>query len=136
MAIKIVLVSDSHGDLAALNNVLARQQDVDYYLHAGDVVLNPAQIKPFAAVKGNCDYENYVQEKIIAISDNLKILLVHGHRQKINTSRLLLANYAHNKGCKIALYGHSHLFKIEKINDVYCINPGCLRGNRDGSGAT
>jgi Predicted phosphoesterase len=52
---KIVVISDTHGDLSALRRVALIEYDADLFLHAGDVEASPLDISPFAAVKGNCD---------------------------------------------------------------------------------
>ena len=34
-------------------------------------------------------------------------------------------------GAKYALYGHSHVAKVERLNGVYCINPGSISSSRN-----
>jgi predicted phosphodiesterase len=38
---KIVVISDTHGDLSALRRVALIENDADLYLHAGDVEASP-----------------------------------------------------------------------------------------------
>ncbi|MHC0552248.1 metallophosphoesterase family protein [Salinicoccus sp. CNSTN-B1] len=50
----------------------------------------------------------------------------HGHYYGIKKDRGKLASRAREYDASYALYGHSHIAKAEKINGVYCINPGSI----------
>ena len=53
---KILLVSDSHSDYTALDQLAAKYPNMDLYLHAGDSEQDEFSIKPFISVRGNCDH--------------------------------------------------------------------------------
>ena len=53
---KILLISDSHGNNAAIEKLLKMYPTMDLYLHAGDIETDEQAIRPFDCVKGNCDY--------------------------------------------------------------------------------
>ena len=44
---KILLVSDSHSDYTALDQLAAKYPNMDLYLHAGDSEQDEFSIKPF-----------------------------------------------------------------------------------------
>lgn len=128
---RVVLASDNHGDLKAIDIILQNEPMADFYLHCGDSSVLPQDITPFVSVKGNNDYYgDFPKERIIEI-ENHKVLLIHGHRQIGFSSFKDLANYAKDKGCDICFFGHIHAFKDEEINGVRMINPGSTFYNRD-----
>ena len=53
---KILLVSDNHGDYQALDQLVNKYPNMDLYLHAGDSEQDEWSIKPFISVRGNCDH--------------------------------------------------------------------------------
>jgi len=42
----------------------------------------------------------------------------------------LLVNAAKQNGCRIALYGHTHLYRTEVVEGVFVMNPGSLDSPR------
>lgn len=64
--------------------------------------------------------------------DGYVIYITHGHLYGVKSSRHQLAKRAQTLGATIALYGHTHVAKIERIDNIHCINPGSIaypRGN-------
>ena len=53
---KILLVSDTHGNNVALDALVKKYPNMDLYLHCGDSESDEYSIYPFRSVKGNCDY--------------------------------------------------------------------------------
>ncbi len=135
---KILVVSDTHGDPGRLKKVLNQNNDFDMLIHLGDgekdfrdiQALYPA--KGMVYVAGNCDYGVYPNEHI-ASAGGRKILCCHGHRYGVNYGIEMLASAALQKECTIALYGHTHVPKIETLNGVMVMNPGSLTLPRGGS---
>ena len=50
MDMKILLVSDSHGDYSSLDRLYKMYPEMDLYLHAGDSEQDEFSIKPFISV--------------------------------------------------------------------------------------
>ena len=124
---KIVVVSDSHGNLTLLQEILNKNYDADYFIHLGDFELPTYLMSSFLFVKGNCDYlvENNLYKDIVI--GGLKIHLEHG--DKINYSDF--DNYIISKHCAIFLFGHIHKKIALKIDNTYVFNPGSLTRPRD-----
>ncbi len=135
---KILVVSDTHGDSGRLKEVLNQNNDFDMLIHLGDgerdfrdvQALHPA--KGMVYVAGNCDYGTHPEEHI-AIAGGQKIFCCHGHRYGVNFGIELLTTAALRNECMIALYGHTHVPKIETLNGVQVMNPGSLTLPRGGS---
>lgn len=131
--IKIVLVSDNHGQREGLEYVRTAHSDADYFFHCGDTELPPYELHGFAVVQGNNDYYGtYPMRKILEIGSH-RIMLVHGHRDVIFGHYEMLADKAAALGCDIACFGHSHIYHDSEVNGVRLLNPGSIWRNRDGS---
>ncbi len=125
---KIVLISDTHGYYEGLAGSIKEQQ-ADYILHMGDGVEEAHRLKrelelPVLAVAGNNDYGTKEKEELFLILEHIPIFMTHGHRYGVHYGREQLAEAALQKGAKLALYGHTHIFRDEEIDGVRLINPG------------
>ena len=128
---KICVVSDSHGDREILNRIYNSNPNCDIYLHLGDSELSEEYIHPFVSVKGNCDYFlDYPPFRIIETPCG-RIYCEHGHVH-LRGNISLLDRY----NCKVYLYGHTHIHRLEKINDYYFVNPGSVSRPRDQTNGT
>lgn len=128
---KICVVSDSHGNREILEKIYQINPCCDIYLHLGDSQLEEYLIHPFVSVKGNCDYFLEYPNFRIVDTPYGKLYCEHGHiHGKGNIS--LLNQY----GCKVYLYGHTHIYKLEQIGDYYFVNPGSASRPRDDSNGT
>jgi hypothetical protein len=89
----------------------------------------------FAYVKGNSDFTEYEEETVVEMA-GLKILCVHGHNFDVHWGLDKLANHARSLGCKIALFGHTHIYRTEQVGSLYIMNPGSLERPRGGNRPT
>lgn len=126
---KIVVVSDNHGDEEALVRVLNIHKDADLYLHCGDSQMFDHEISPFISVKGNCDFgKNYPMELYFDTPYG-KLYMHHGNFMFGITPQLV-----ESKNCKIFLYGHVHRQRIQKFKDTFVVCPGSTSLPRDDNG--
>lgn len=56
---------------------------------------------------------------------------MHGHEHHVHQGLDTLVAVAKQNGCKIALYGHTHLYRTELIDGIYVMNPGSIDSTRD-----
>lgn len=133
---KIVLASDNHGNLNAINKILDKEPNGDYYWHLGDSCIEDINlIKPFISVRGNNDFDPSLPSQRIIELNNHRFLLIHGHRH-LTWDLEFLYEYAKEMNCDVVLYGHTHIYDYRKIDDVLFINPGSCSRNRDGQDPT
>lgn len=126
---KILVVSDNHGNGSLIRKVLQKHQDADYYFHLGDSEMESYELRPFVSVKGNNDYDFTMPlEKIIEVGDH-SFYLCHGHFYGGDPN--LIAQEAYYNECDFALFGHTHEPFNEHINGIRVINPGSIRSNRN-----
>jgi putative phosphoesterase len=134
--VKIGVISDTHGNIKALKK-LVLNEDVDYWIHLGDVYEDSLYMKDelkvrVEALKGNCDYGvNADEEKVLEIGDH-KILLLHGHRCGVKINKMQLFYKAFKMDCEAVLYGHTHIPFYAKHEDIILFNPGSISLPRGG----
>lgn len=129
---KIVIVSDTHGDSYSLQKILLRETGVDLYIHAGDSVAPKEEINPFAAVRGNCDmvYRKDYEKEYECMTPYGKLHMEHIPLNDIMVEALKL------EGVKIFVHGHTHVRKKECDDGVYTFCPGSLSFPRDNDKGT
>ena len=120
---KILLVSDSHGDYESLDRLFNMYPNMDLYLHAGDSEQDEFSIKPFVSVRGNCDHY-YDFPNYLVIPSKMGNIYVQ-HLPYISKSVI----NEHN--AKIVIHGHTHQRRNETINGILFINPGAISYARD-----
>lgn len=129
---KILVMSDSHGNERNILRACSRFSEVDCVIHLGDFIKDTqfiAKNKKVYAVKGNCDfYSKGKTERVITIGGK-KILMLHGHKQRVKTGLLALGLYAREKDADIALFGHTHIPTEQMYEGVLLYNPGSLAGH-------
>ena len=137
---KIMCISDIHGNIECLEKAIEKFEEEDaekliilgdfssYYFSSSDFevaeILNN-MAGSIIAVKGNCDNSeidgifNFGLAYIRNITvNNLKITLTHGHIYNRN-------NLPEECG-QIFLYGHTHIPKINYMDDIAFVNPGSI----------
>lgn len=131
--IRIVLVSDNHGNRDSLEYVRAAHSDADYFIHCGDCELPDWLLEGFAVVQGNNDnYNQFPSRRILAIGEH-RIYVCHGHRDMFFGHFDMLADKAKAADCDMVFFGHTHIPFDKTIEGIRILNPGSLWMNRDGS---
>ncbi len=138
---KIGLISDSHGDKAAIEDVLAAMGHVDLILHAGDCIADTGYVEiltdaEVVAVKGNCDMGAKGLTERIIDAKGKKILLTHGHRYRVKHDLQRLYYHALEIGVDIVVFGHTHVATQFEESGIVFINPGSISLPRPGKKAT
>lgn len=138
LKVKLLVFSDSHGTSLPMREAFSRCRPVDYAVHAGDGADDLFSLaKEFnatpVAVRGNCDFGSPLPLEAELTVDEIRILIVHGHRYNVKFSPMSLVAEARRRGIDLVIFGHTHI-KLEKyVSDdgerpVYLFNPGCVRG--------
>lgn len=130
---RVLIVSDTHGRDGNFYEVLNKEGNPDFLIHAGDTAGNEEQLKdsvrcPVKIVLGNNDYNpNYKYEEEFEIAGH-RILLVHGHREGVYMGTDRLFYKAMSCGADVVIYGHTHVPSIEydETSGIYAVNPGSL----------
>lgn len=124
-AMKILLVSDSHGNDQILQDLYRQYPKMDLYLHAGDSSLDIEMIWPFISVKGNCDY--YPFDDKYRLYTPIGYLLMK-HKPFFTADEI--------KDNKILIHGHTHKAYVKEEHGHILICPGSINLPRDGTEGT
>ena len=138
-SMKLLVISDTHGNLKNFKRVLEIENPVDMIFHLGDICHDEEEIRDLAGekctvamVRGNCDYfTNEPYSRDIAVG-NHRIYMEHGNG--LPDSLMSIAYKAEEKGADVLLFGHTHRPMITRCNDVIIANPGSLSEPRQADG--
>lgn len=127
---KIIVVSDSHGNNKYVLEKLLEMEKPDMLFYLGDYVddgeiISKALGIESIIVKGNGDYFNrkYKEDELVEIK-NKKIFLTHGHKYNVESGLTNLYYKGLELGADIVLFGHTHIPIIEIKEDIIIMNPG------------
>ena len=138
---RIVVLSDTHGNSYALESVILRNTDADWIFHLGDgereldnfLLSHQKLAQKIIHVAGNCDFDSLSQEIFILPVYEHRILATHGHLYGVSSSLDKLRELALTNNCDIVLFGHTHVKYQSYENGIYYLNPGSASIPRDGS---
>lgn len=129
--IKVVIISDSHGNLDNVRKIMEKEQNVHQVIHLGDLIGQEMQLKEICGceisfVKGNCDYyaDNPVSD-VLEIGAN-RIFITHGHHYGVNFGIDRLCYAAKENQCNIVMYGHTHVPENSVYGGIIVVNPGSV----------
>ncbi|MDE6797574.1 MAG: metallophosphoesterase [Ruminococcus sp.] len=137
---RIIVISDTHGNFSNLENIFLRNADADWFIHLGDgereldrfIIENPIYERKIIHVAGNCDYHSFSHDDFILPADYCKIFATHGHKHHVKMSLEPLKAVATENDCNIILYGHTHTRFMYQKDGLYIMNPGSASCPRDG----
>lgn len=130
---RLLLVSDSHGNHANLFKAHALAGPVDAVIHLGDGepdadLLAAAENTTIIRVAGNCDIGSTAPRELICSFEGVRLLICHGDQYGVKSGLRHLMRRAAAEGVDAALFGHTHQALIEQQNNIWLINPGTLWG--------
>ena len=129
---KILVISDTHGSRKGIEKLKPLIAENDYVIHLGDGAGDMREVMGLYPDKvylcaGNCDFFSPLPDEGILEVEYLKIFYCHGHKYGVKRDLHSLCKAAKEKGCDIALYGHTHDSLIAELDGVTLINPGSAR---------
>jgi putative phosphoesterase len=144
--LSILVISDSHGDIMALGEVLAWAKntalDAAVFLGDGADDLPIASARtgfslPWSCVRGNGDYDYSIPDNMVMeIPPSRKIFLSHGNRLRVRDGKRIIANAALSTGAEAALFGHTHIPYCDTVDGIFLLNPGSISRPRSDEGCT
>jgi len=140
---KILVISDTHGDTKKAEAAIRANKGVDLIIHLGDYFRDAQKLSglfadiPIEYVYGNSDFmiDGVPAEKLLEVCGK-KIFITHGHRYSVKWNYEKLCRKAEEQHADIILFGHTHTPEIIETDKFIMINPGSTsepRGNSDES---
>lgn len=136
---RLVVFSDSHGDVASLQMAIEKEHSADAFIFLGDG-LNDFEYcrrriydKICVAVKGNCDsfFLDYPKSETVKLGGKT-VYCTHGDLEKVKFGPEMIKGKAEASGFDIVLFGHTHKAMYEYNNGIHYLNPGSVRENSYG----
>lgn len=130
---KILIISDTHGQAACLEAIMQREKKIDLLLHAGDVEGEEDYIRTLVysecradsyIVSGNNDWFSDLPKEITVSVGDDRIFLCHGHRYGISFGTERIRDEARSRNATIIVAGHTHRPMVEKKDNILVVNPG------------
>ena len=129
---KVVVFSDAHGSKILIERIISFNPDADFIISLGDseLPINFLMDLDIIAIKGNYPRDGgFVFESSLKVG-NKTLFLTHGHKFGVHKTLMKLLKHALKIECDIVLYGHTHVARVDKVNDLLLINPGSIKSPR------
>jgi putative phosphoesterase len=145
--VRIGVISDTHGNIAAFDKALAYFDGADLIIHAGDVLYHPPRLGwmegydvpafvgrlngldvPVVIAQGNCDAQVYEElldmpvQSPYAIVEFEGVCIVANHGHLLNKQQMI--DTAHRYKADYFISGHTHIPVLENVDGVTLMNPG------------
>lgn len=138
---RILVVSDSHGNGENLKRAILSQPKAEIVIHLGDGEQESALMqrsfpeKMFLRVKGNCDFSSqlpYTGEYTVTEETlgDVKIFYTHGQYYSVKSGLYNAVCAARERKARVLLFGHTHNAMTDYDDGLYIMNPGALSGWR------
>lgn len=132
---KILILSDSHGDTAAMRRAVEREQP-ERVFHLGDVSRDAQRLCMtfpgllLDGVVGNCDSWGGGEgpDELLTTVAGVQFFLTHGHRYRVKMGTALLLRAAQEAGAEVACFGHTHQAVCKRVSGLWLVNPGSIGG--------
>ena len=131
---KIIVVSDTHGNSSSLERVMELHSDADAVVHCGDSRGEMAAIKmryrgvEYYEVQGNCDLGSPLPLMLTFKMDGFKFMVTHGHAYGVKYGLGRLFEAAKEEGADVVFYGHTHIPDEAVYDGVRMLCPGACGG--------
>lgn len=135
---RVLVISDTHGDISAVQYILDHRDDMDLIVHAGDTYSDMIEIYktygiPFEGVRGNTDFTLQGKSDSSFMIEDIKVYLTHGHKYGVKQSVNKLYYKGLEAAADIVIFGHTHLPYRYDGDDISIINPGSISRPRNGN---
>ena len=134
--IKILAVSDSHGESFCLEKIISKEYPFDYLIHCGDGVSDLDNVlltekTELICVSGNIDSFPNSACKDIRIENiaGMLFMVSHGDFFSVKSGLSEIRKTALEKKADVLLFGHTHKQYLKIEEDIILFNPGpCMNG--------
>ena len=123
----IAIFSDLHG--GSETPLREAFETNDYVVFLGDGLAKIRHFEfeypeKFLFVRGNCDGYDETPLRRILDFEGVRVMLTHGHEQRVKYGLLNLCAEAKTEGVNVVLFGHTHRPEVMTVDGVLLVNPG------------
>lgn len=133
---RILVVSDSHGDSYAVRQAVTEQPTAEMMFFLGDgeydlkFLDNTLSRFYVHKVKGNCDIYSSLPANVIDEVNGKRIYATHGYAERVKYGTELLKQCAADNDVSLVLFGHTHVPVTVYEDGVWYVNPGSVRDGK------
>lgn len=128
---RILIVSDTHGQNRNLEKAIERVGAIDMLVHLGDLEGLEGYISelvdcPVHMVAGNNDFFSDLNREEEFEIGAYHTFITHGHCYYVSMNTERIKQEGMERNADIVMFGHTHKPLIDKGNGITLINPGSL----------
>ncbi|MBE6008441.1 MAG: metallophosphoesterase [Lachnospiraceae bacterium] len=130
---RFIIISDTHRYIDKAIDVLEHfKEDADGFIHLGDHFDDAEKLHRqfpdmrYYSVLGNNDFNFEASHSKIAFIGGKKILLTHGHKQRVSFGLMYLDYFGRQEEADAVLFGHTHRPSLEFSGNMAMFNPGSI----------
>ena len=129
---KLLVFSDSHGELKKMKDAIRKHKDADAIIFCGDghrdveALQKQFPEKKIYSVRGNCDWSCTFPSLMTIELGGKRIMVTHGHLQYVKESLYRLVMLGHQENADVVLFGHTHTQLTTADGKMLVMNPGSV----------
>ncbi len=125
---KLLVMSDTHGDAEVIKRVREANSNVDAIIHCGDseLAFDHPYLEGVWKVRGNCDRDDRFPDEELFEIEGMKVFVAHGHLLNVKSTIMNLLYHSKEVEANVAFFGHSHVLGAELVDNILFVNPGSL----------
>ena len=128
----LIVISDTHGNIRAIEKLFPLFAECDYIIHLGDTsadgqVIRRSFPEKTYLINGNCDLSKAGEDELVLDVEGVKLFACHGDRYGVKRGYDRLAYRCLEEGCSVGLFGHTHTPVERTVGEVTLFNPGTLK---------
>ena len=132
---KILVLSDSHGRIGNLFEIIALFPEASVIIFLGDGLNDFEELKESGILKGkqvfsvsgNCDFLNYGHDEKLFELEGKRFYILHGHTKGVKSGKDELIKAAKQRNADICLFGHTHVPYKDYKDGIYLFNGGAVK---------
>ena len=128
---KVLIVSDTHGNHFNLDRILDQAGAVDMFIHLGDVEGGEEYLDAVVdcekhMVKGNNDFFSDLPKEEEFSIGKYKIFITHGHGYYVSVDPENIKEEGKARNADIVMFGHTHRPYLDQGKEITVLNPGSV----------
>ena len=128
---RILVLSDSHGNYPLALTACENARPFDAIIHLGDSegdtdMIAYVEDAPLIQVAGNCDLGTTAPRELLWECEGKRVLLVHGDAYGVKGGLSRLEQRGLELQVDAIFFGHSHQAVITTLSGMLVVNPGTL----------
>ncbi|MGC4018353.1 MAG: metallophosphoesterase [Muricomes sp.] len=128
---RVLIVSDTHGNHRNLDKVLELVPDIDMFIHLGDVEGGEEYLDAVLdcekhLVRGNNDFFSELPKEEEFYIGKYKVFISHGHMSYVSLNMEHIKEEGKARGVDLVMFGHTHKPYLYQDEDIILLNPGSV----------